>query len=413
MRLTSFFRSTHPVAPEPLNPAATDPNTSAAATPSLHPLSYAPKAGTAQGAAKLRQGMLASARKSLATLRKQLPLMCMTAPATKTAQSQPAQIAPAPAPAPANHGARRDIRPLPTRPHADVEARWKAPTAVPAPRSGKPRQTATLRQQPLPTARTAERPQRPQDGPGQPWQQHLPSAARRDQLRQPQQPMPLLRPAPAASPGAAIPARPSPSRRPRPVRNMNLELAALNAQCHRIRQRLYKERRAPGTEERAVFEMRAALIAERDAVRDRQLDGMLAALAPLEKIVAPRTTTSRLAMVQQDVMQSNRRALLAVRRENIDMTKMARYYTRAQRRLESLKESGAEPDKIERLERMMQGYTNVLALEEIVKLTDDQLHRMGAPRLMDSIPTTAQERARMEQSERDAQQEQFENGYFY
>ncbi|MBV6885240.1 type III secretion protein [Xanthomonas campestris pv. euphorbiae] len=193
---------------------------------------------------------------------------------------------------------------------------------------------------------------------------------------------------------------------------MNLELAALNEQCHHIGRRLYKERRAPSPQERSVFEMRAALVAERDAVRDRQLDGMLAALAPLEKIAAPRTTSSRLAMVQQDVMQSNRRALLAVR-ENIDMTKMARYYTRAQRRLQSLKESDAPPDKIRRLERMMQGYTNVLALEDMVKRTDDQLHRMGAPRLMDSIPTTAQERELSAQRERDDQQEQMEQGYFY
>ncbi|MCF6036277.1 hypothetical protein L2219_22520, partial [Xanthomonas perforans] len=65
---------------------------------------------------------------------------------------------------------------------------------------------------------------------------------------------------------------------------MNLELGALNEQCHHIGRRLYKERRAPSPQERSVFEMRAALIGERDAVRDRQLDGMLAALAPLEKI---------------------------------------------------------------------------------------------------------------------------------
>ncbi|MCC4621973.1 type III secretion protein [Xanthomonas cassavae CFBP 4642] len=193
---------------------------------------------------------------------------------------------------------------------------------------------------------------------------------------------------------------------------MTLELATLNQQCRHIKRSLHEERRAPNPEERSVFEMRAALIAERDAVRDRQLDGMLAALAPLEKIAAPKTTSSRLTMVQQDVMQSNRHALLAVRRENIDMTKMARHYTRAQRRLESLKESDAPPDKIRRLERMMRGYTNVLALEDMVKRTDDQLHRMGAPRLMDSIPTTAQERALSEQNERDAHQEAIDNGYY-
>ncbi|CEJ44566.1 type III secretion system effector protein XopR [Xanthomonas citri pv. bilvae] len=410
MRLTSFFRSTHPVAPEPLNPATSD-TTMTAATPSLHSLSHAPKAGTAQGAAKSRQGMLASARKSLATLRKQLPSMCMGAPATKIAQSQPALATPAP------NAARRGENQRPPVPQAGVDARWQAPEAMPPPRSRVPMHTAAPPPQPLSAARAAERFQQRQGGPEELPQQRVPSLARRDlarrdQVWQPQQPTRPSWPAPAASPKAATPAPPSPSRRLRPVRIMNLELAALNEQCHHIGRRLYKERRAPGPEERSVFEMRAALIAERDAVRDRQLDGMLAALAPLEKIAAPKTTSNRLAMVQRDVMQSNRHALLAVRRENIDMTKMQAYFVRAQRRLESLKESGAPPDKIRRLERMMQGYTNVLALQDIVRQTDEQLHRMGAPRLMDSIPTTAQERALSEQNELDAHREAIENGYY-
>ncbi|WP_323134704.1 type III secretion system effector protein XopR [Xanthomonas cassavae] len=406
MRLTSFFRSTHPVAPEPLNPAAANTTTTAAATPSPHPLSHAPKAGTAQGAAKSRQGMLASARKSLATLRKQLPSMCVGAPATKTAQSQPALVTPAP------NAARQGANQRPPTPQAGVDTRWQAPDAMPRPRSRGPMHTAAQPQQPLSAARAAERLQQRQGGPEEPRQQRVPSSTRRDQVWPPQQPTLPSRPAPAASPKAATPAPPSPSRRLRPVRNMTLELATLNQQCRHIKRSLHEERRAPNPEERSVFEMRAALIAERDAVRDRQLDGMLAALAPLEKIAAPKTTSSRLTMVQQDVMQSNRHALLAVRRENIDMTKMARHYTRAQRRLESLKESDAPPDKIRRLERMMRGYTNVLALEDMVKRTDDQLHRMGAPRLMDSIPTTAQERALSEQNERDAHQEAIDNGYY-
>ncbi|WP_269768521.1 type III secretion system effector protein XopR [Xanthomonas citri] len=405
MRLTSFFRSTHPVAPEPLNPATTD-TTMTAATPSLHSLSHAPKAGTAQGAAKSRQGMLASARKSLATLRKQLPSMCMGAPATKIAQSQPALAAPVP------NAARRGENQRPPVPQAGVDARWQAPDAMPPPRSRVPTRTAAPPQQPPSAPRAAERFQQRQGGPEELRQQRVPSSARRDQVWQPQQPTRPSRPAPAASPKAATPAPPSPSRPLRPVRNMNLELAALNEQCHHISRRLYKERRAPSPEERSVFEMRAALIAERDAVRDRQLDGMLEVLSPLETIAAPNTTSSPLAMVQRNVMQSNRHALLEVRRKKLDMTKMAKYYTRAQRRLESLKESDAPPDKIQRLERMMQGYANVLALQDMVKRTDDQLHRMGAPRLMDSIPTTAQERALAEQNERDAHQEAIDNGYY-
>ncbi|MGZ1521051.1 type III secretion system effector protein XopR [Xanthomonas citri] len=410
MRLTSFFRSTHPVAPEPLNPATTD-TTMTAATPSLHSLSHAPKAGTAQGAAKSRQGMLASARKSLATLRKQLPSMCMGAPATKIAQSRPALATPAP------NAARRGESQRPPVSQAGVDARWQAPEAMPPPRSRVPMHTAAPPPQPLSAARAAERFQQRQGGPEELPQQRVPSLARRDlarrdQVWQPQQPTRPSRPAPAASPKAATPAPPSPSRRLRPVRIMNLELAALNEQCHHIGRCLYEEQRAPSLEERAVFETRAALIAERDAVRDRQLDGMLAALAPLEKIAAPKTITSSLAMKQREVMQSNRHAFVEFRRENIDMTKMQVYFVRAQRRLESLKESGAPSDKIRRLERMMQGYTNVLALRDMVRQTDEQLHRMGAPRLMDTIPTTAQERALSEQSERDAHQEAIDNGYY-
>ncbi|MEQ7661946.1 type III secretion system effector protein XopR [Xanthomonas nasturtii] len=399
MRLISLFRSTHPVAPEPSNPATTDATATAAGSPSPHSLSHAPKAGTAQGTSRSRQGMMASARKSLKTLRKQLPPMCMGAPATKAAHSHPGLATPAPS------AARQHANQRPQVPQAGGDA-------VPQRRSRAPLHTAPPPQQPPSAPRTADRFQQRQGAPEQQRQQHAPGSPRRQQLRQPQQPTLSSRPAPAASPRVATPAPPSSSRRLRPVRNMNVELAALNEQCHRIDQRLYKEGRAPSTDERSVFEMRAALIAERDAVRDLQLDGMLAALAPLEKIAAPKTTSSRLAMVQQDVMHSNHRALRAVRRENIDMTKMATHYARAQRRLESLKESGAPADKIKRLERMMQGYTNVLALEEIVKRTDDQLHRMGAPRLMDSIPTTARERARSEQSERDAHQEAIDNGYY-
>ncbi|MEE5090745.1 type III secretion system effector protein XopR [Xanthomonas euvesicatoria] len=402
MRLTSFFRSTHPVAPEPLNPATTD-TTMTAATPSLHSLSHAPKAGTAQGAAKSRQGMLASARKSLATLRKQLPSMCMGAPATKIAQSQPALAAPAP------NAARRGENQRPPVPQAGVDARWQAPDAMPPPRSRAPTRTAAP-----PQAATAVRTTRGRTlsaTSGRPRGTAATALSKLSQARSGVAAAAANAPLAAGTgcvPEAATPAPPSPSRPLRPVRNMNLELAALNEQCHHISRRLYKERRAPSPEERSVFEMRAALI----AVRDRQLDGMLEVLSPLETIAAPKTTSSPLAMVQRNVMQSNRHALLEVRRKKLDMTRIARYYTRAQRRLESLKESDAPPDKIQRLERMMQGYANVLALQDMVKRTDDQLHRMGAPRLMDSIPTTAQERALAEQNERDAHQEAIDNGYY-
>lgn len=42
----------------------------------------------------------------------------------------------------------------------------------------------------------------------------------------------------------------------------------------------------------------------------------------------------------------------------------------------------------------------MLALEQIVKNTDDQLERLGAPRLMAGIPTTAEERRQSVRKER-------------
>lgn len=61
---------------------------------------------------------------------------------------------------------------------------------------------------------------------------------------------------------------------------------------------------------------------------------------------------------------------------------------------------------------MMHGYQNMLALEQIVRSTDDQLERLGAPRLMAGIPTTAEERRKTDEKERDAHQEAIDNGYF-
>ncbi|WDM66723.1 MULTISPECIES: type III secretion system effector protein XopR [Xanthomonas] len=408
MRLNPFSRTAHRVATEPLSPTAPAGTPTAPGTASPHPLSHAPKTGTTKRASKSRQGMLTLARQSLATLRKQLPSMCVGSSVTKTTSSQPPT---APAPAPHDIALRVPTQRPPLN-HAAVDARWEAPSAMPKPRNRVPTQTATPQRQPLPTALNAARPQPRQGGTAERWQRQAPGPARRDQIGQPQQPTSPVRPAPSASRVSPPQAPPTQSRRLPAVRNMNLRLAALSKQCYDISQRLYDEDRPPRPEEQAMFETRAALIAERNAVRDQQLDDMLAALAPLEKIAAPKTTSSGLLMVQTDVMQSNRHALLAVGRDNINMTKMAVHYARAQRRLESLKESDAPHDKIRRLQRMMQGYTNLLALNEIVKRTDDQLQRMGAPRLMDSIPTTRQERAQYEQSERDAHQEAIDNGYY-
>ena len=466
MRLNSFFTSAQRVSSDPLSPTFTEAAATAAGTAVKQPLDYAPKTGKTQSAAKSRQGMLASARKSLATLRKQLPTMCFAPSITKPVKSQTPLATFVP------YATKRDTEQRPSAPQTGGAGLWEAHPVIPGLRNRARMQAEASQQQSLATARTAERAQPGKAGAETQWHRQAPNLAGREQIKQPapaqprqatpeaqrqrQAPNPagreqIKQPAPAqprqASPEAQrqrqapnlagrehfrhpqppampsrpeaaagwappMPAQPARSKRLPAVRDMNVQLAALSAQCDRISRRLYAERRAPRAEEREVFDARATLIAERNAVRDEQLDKMLMAMAPLEKIEPPQTTTSWLAEVQGDVIQSNRHALLAVRNQDLDMTMMEVNYARAQRRLESFKEGGASPRKIRQLERMMQGYNNLLALEDIVKRTDDQLEQMGAPRVMDSIPTTPEARARDARLEREAQQEAMTNGYF-
>ncbi|WAT15185.1 type III secretion protein [Xanthomonas fragariae] len=185
----------------------------------------------------------------------------------------------------------------------------------------------------------------------------------------------------------------------------------MNKQCSEIQKRLYMEQRKATPDEQKMLNDRAALIAQRNEVRDSQLDALLAALAPMENIHAPQATNSNLGIVQKDAIQQNRNQLLKAKRKSVNKTDLARHYARAERRLESLKESGAPSGQILRLQRMMQGYKNMLALEQIVKSTDDQLEEMGSPRLMDSIPTTAKERQLSFEKALDAHQEAIDNGY--
>ncbi|MFA1040727.1 type III secretion protein [Xanthomonas fragariae] len=195
------------------------------------------------------------------------------------------------------------------------------------------------------------------------------------------------------------------------LRGLNQKLAGMNKQCSEIQMRLYMEQREATPDEQKMLNDRAALIAQRNEVRDGQLDALLAALAPMENIHAPQATNSYLGIVQKDAIQQNRNQLLKAKRKFVNKTDLARHYARAERRLESLKESGAPSAQILRLQRMMQGYNNMLALEQIVKSTDDQLEQMGSPRLMDSIPTTAKERQLSFEKALDAHQEAIDNGY--
>ncbi|MFC7519852.1 type III secretion protein [Xanthomonas populi] len=195
------------------------------------------------------------------------------------------------------------------------------------------------------------------------------------------------------------------------MRSLDRELAEITKQCSEIQKQLFMEDREATPQEQQLLTTRAALIAQRNEVRDSQLNALLVALAPMEDIHPPRTTTSGLAMAQMDVMHHYRREVLKARRKSIDRAALAKNYARAERRLDSLKKGNAPDGQIRRLERMMQGYQNMLALEQIVRSTDDQLEGRGAPRLMEGIPTTAEERRQSVEKEKETHQEAIDNGY--
>ncbi|CAD7375348.1 type III secretion protein [Xanthomonas arboricola] len=235
---------------------------------------------------------------------------------------------------------------------------------------------------------------------------------RRDEGQPPQHDKPASPPVPITPAQSSPPSpRPQPGRQPS-LRRLDLQLEEITRQCSDIQKQLFMEDREATPQEQHLLKTRAALIAWRNEIRDSQLEALLVALAPMEDICAPRTTSSGLAMVQMDAMQHNRREVLKARRKSVDRAALARNYARAQRRLESLKQGDAPKEQIRRLQRMMQGYQNMLALEQIVRSTDDQLERLGAPRLMSGIPTTAEQRRQSFEKERDAHQEAIDNGYY-
>ncbi|MCE4370438.1 type III secretions system protein XopR [Xanthomonas hortorum] len=371
MRLKLFSSSRSQIAPQPPSPASTT-TTKHIETTAQHPLSQTHKRSKPQGAAKTStQAFLASARKSFESLRKQLPSMHMSSSALRPTRTSAAprpyvtQVA-TPARPPQRHGAQ----PV-------VDAR---------------------RQQPAPQATGPARIKGPE----------------------PQRTASISRPAPIKQAPIRIVSPPQ-ARQRRSLQSLNEEIALLDKRCSEISKRLFMDDGEATEQEQRLFDLRTDLIAQRNQIRDsqppsrqtdhRQLDATLHALAPLEHVRAPRTTTSRLAMVQSEVIRSNRNALLEARRRLGNTSDLARHHDLARRHLAKLRASGADPGQVKRLERMMQGYENLLELEDIVKRTDDQLERMGGPRLMDSIPTTPQERRQRHRDELDAHQEAIDNGY--
>ncbi|WP_260607993.1 hypothetical protein [Xanthomonas cerealis] len=196
------------------------------------------------------------------------------------------------------------------------------------------------------------------------------------------------------------------------IHTLNKQLAELSKADYAISTRLIDENRGPTPKEQALRDSRLALIMKRNQVRDSQLNEMLQKLEPLEEITPHRTTQSVSHIVQQDVMHSNARKLRAVQEQGLDSAKFTPQYADAKRRLQSLRDSGARPKDVQRLERMMQGYDNLVKLEKIVQDTDDQLERMGARRLMDSIPTTPEEREQMREKDYAEEDEANAQGYY-
>ncbi|KPL49320.1 hypothetical protein XAXN_08265 [Xanthomonas axonopodis] len=190
---------------------------------------------------------------------------------------------------------------------------------------------------------------------------------------------------------------------------MNRQLAPYNKLKYQIDTR---DDRTPTAEEREQLETRQALIKQRNQVRDIQLNSMLKGLAPMEKIKPPKTTTSGASFVQSKVIEANRLAFFAVKDKDLDMGLIARDYAKARRRIESMKNSGADYNKLARLERMMEGYKNWLALEQMIEQLNDVLAEMGGPKLTDSDPSTPREREEAEQLALDSHRESMEQGYW-
>ncbi len=159
-----------------------------------------------------------------------------------------------------------------------------------------------------------------------------------------------------------------------------------------------------------------------------QLETLLAALAPVEDIPAPKPITlpstakdnavaldfnSANSWVKDNAVAVNFNSakLWEFINKNIDGDMLKKNYALAERYLESLEEGAMPSPGIARLRRMMQGYKNLVSLKNITEQTDNHLHKIGAPRQMSLMPTTAQERKRSYDIERNDHQEAIDNGY--
>lgn len=441
MRTNLSSRSYSRGATGPASTTAADVSPVASESCSQHWLPQAPRTNAAKNASKPRRGLLTSARKSLTTLRKRLPSMCLGAPATEATHPPGKPLASGDASklslqSPIPHIGRDAQSPasadtpsriIPPRPPIRQQRPLVAALATERVQVWPSRMEETWQQQNA--AHQRHRPPAPhvQGSPAhvtdrgsdseykkngdRNWQQPGPGQISPDRGRQRQRSFQDESRSPAASSPSPTPSSSLPTQREYPTL-----LEELNAQLEPYHQRKYlidtRGDRSLTTEEKELLGTRKVLIDQRNKIRDIQLDGMLEGLAPMEKISPPQTTTSHVSLVQYRVIDANRRAFSAIRDKKLDMGLIAREYARAQRHIGPLKNSGAAYSKIKRLERMMEGYQNWLALQQMVTHINGQLEDMDGPQLTDSDPSTPREREDAAREELELQQEAMENGYW-
>ncbi|AOS04226.1 type III secretion system effector protein XopR [Xanthomonas oryzae pv. oryzae] len=436
MRTNFLPRSYYRGAAEQASSAAADVPAATPESCSSHVLHQAPRTDAVNNTSRSPRAMLASARKSLASLRKRLPMMCLGSPTTEATQtpgkaSTPhasVQSPPRPqmaqagldAPAPDAMGEPFYLNPLrpPPRHQAPVApARTREPVQVRPSRNEERwqqqqsphRRNATTQapRQMEPTRAAGRVPVREYEQNGSShWRQQAPDRIVTDRVRQPR--LPESPPLPASLSVSPTSSSPTQGKRQTLLGRLNAQLVPYNQRKYQIDTR---EDPTPTEEERELLRTRQVLIDQRNEIRDIQLDSMLTGLAPMENIHPPKTTTSRVSVVQHKVIETNRRAFLAVEGKELDMGLIGRDYARAQRRIEPLEASGADYRKIKRLKRMMEGYQNWLALRQMIDDINDQLALLGAPQLSDSDPSTPREREDAAQEQLDRHGDSMENGY--
>ncbi|WP_286365601.1 type III secretion system effector protein XopR [Xanthomonas prunicola] len=444
MRTNFLSRSYYRGAAEPASSAAADVPAATPQSCSPHVLHQAPRTNAVSNTSRSPRGMLASARKSLVSLRKRLPSMCLGSPTTEATQTpgRPStphvyMHAPRPQTAPTGLDAQGPdsmgipfyLTPLqpPARHQAAVAAAGTRESVQVRPsRNGEiwqQQQSPHRRNTPTQAPRKMEPTRAAGRAPVSEYEQNRSNHLReraprrivtdRASLRQPGlQQSPPLPVSPGVSPTYSVsPTSSSPTQSKRKTL-----LDRLNAQLVPYHQRKYqidsREDPTPTEEDRELLETRQVLINQRNGIRDIQLDRMLVALAPMEKINPPQQTTSRVSVVQNRVIEANRRAFLAVEGKELNMDLIAKDYARAQRRIDSLRASGADYRKLKRLERMMKGYENWLELRQMIKDINDQLAQLGAPQLSDSDPSTPRELEDAAREQLEIHADSMENGYW-